>query len=72
MNLKGIFAENIKCSEGNASLFNDLMRNDGLRPNQVSQERIQQAPKLPQRIQRLYQNMIALLAKAQDTGNLGQ
>lgn len=64
--------DNIKCCEGNASPFNDLMSNVGLRANQVSQERIQQAPKLPQRTQRLYYNMIALLAKAQDTGNLGQ
>lgn len=54
------------------SLFSDLMSNVGLRLNQVSQERTQQASKLPQRTERLYYNMIALLAKAQDTDNLGQ
>lgn len=63
---------NIKCGKRNASLFSDLMSNVEVRPTQVSQERIQQASKLPQRIQRLYYNMIALLAKARDTGNLGQ
>lgn len=42
-------SDNIKCCVGNVLLFNDLMSNVGLRPNQVSQERIQQAPKLPQR-----------------------